>query len=174
MNRKLSITSVLVAAAFLSAAALGSAQEMPKVQTNPAFEQLKSLAGTWEGKTSDGKTATVEYQVVSNGSAIMERLHPHGELAMITMYSPDDSRLSVTHYCSVGNQPQMQTDALSGPAQKYTFHFVRATNLAKESDGHMTQLILTIPDTNHLTQEWNFSENGKVTQTETFHFVRSK
>lgn len=173
MNRKLSIISTITAAAFLAVTALsGGAQDMPKIKTNAGFEQLKSLVGSWEGTGSDGKSATLKYEVVSNGTAILERLHPHDELEMVTMYSVDGTRLSVKHYCSVGNQPQMQTEPLSGPAQKYIFNYVSATNLAKESDGHMTQLILTFADANHLTQEWNFSENGKVTHSEIFHFTR--
>lgn len=173
MNRRSAVSSGL-AVTTLFTAFLVNAQRVPAVKTNPAFEGLKSLAGAWEGQSSNGATATVEYQIVSNGSAIMERLHPHDELEMITMYSADGQRVSATHYCNVGNQPQMQTAELSGSPQKLTFNYVRATNLAGDSDGHMAQLTLVLLGPNHLDQEWNFAAQGHITQTELFHFTRSK
>lgn len=173
MNRKLSIISMIIAAAFLAATALSSgAQEMLKVKTNAGFEQLKSLVGTWEGTNAAGQPVRVEYQVVSNGSALLERLHPMNDMEMVTMYSADGDRVAVTHYCNVGNQPQMQTGPVSASTQKFTFNFVRATNLASSSAGHMDNLTATLQDRDHFTQEWNFVENGKVTHSETFHFTR--
>lgn len=173
MNRKFaSFSQVTAASLLLGSAAILSSQEMPKPKTNAGFEQLKSLAGEWEGVNAEGKSAHMEYQVVSNGSAMMERLHPAAESEMMTMYSPDGDRVAVTHYCNVGNQPQMRTDALTGPTQKFTFNFVRATNLESTAAGHMGKLVVTVPDRNHLIQEWSFIENGKVTHAEVFRFTR--
>ena len=170
MNRKLAFYPAAAAAVvLLGSAAIISSQEMPKPKTNAGFEQLKSLAGGWEGVNSHGKPSRVEYQVVSNGSALMERLLPAAESEMMTRYSPDGQRVAVTHYCNVGNQPQMQTESLTGPTQKFTFNFVRATNLGSPGAGHMEKLVVTIQDREHLTQEWSFIENGKVAHTEVFH-----
>lgn len=99
-------------------------------------------------------------------------MHPHDELEMITMYSADGNRVFVTHYCSVGNQPQMQTAPVADPSQELAFHFVRATNLATPASGPMDKLTLTIPGANHLTQEWIFVQEGKRSATETFNFTR--
>jgi hypothetical protein len=173
MNRRVKFFFGALSAVLLAGfTAILSSQEMPKLKTNAGFEQLKSLAGEWEGVNAEGKPAYVEYQVVSNGSALMERLHPAAESEMMTMYSADGQRVAVTHFCNVGNQPQMQTEALSGPTQKFTFNFVRATNLDSLSAGHMQKLVVTIQDHDHLTQEWSFIENGKVTHTEVLHFTR--
>jgi hypothetical protein len=49
---------------------------------------------------------------------------------------------------------------------------MRATNLATPESGHMDKLTLTIPDANHLTQEWIFVQKGKPSITETFSFNR--
>jgi hypothetical protein len=144
-------------------------------QTKPAsgFEQLKSLVGEWEGTHHSAAAVHLSYELVSNGSALIERLHPTGESEMITMYSADGDRVAVTHYCSAGNQPQMVTLPISGPMQKFTFSFVRATNLKGPGDGHMVGLTLTLIDPDHLTQEWTWLENGK-TQTDLFRFTRKK
>jgi hypothetical protein len=173
MNRKLAVFSIAVlAVSLLGSAARQFAQDMPKPKTNAGFDQLKSLTGEWEGINPEGKPVRVEYQVVSNGSALMERLHPMGDMEMVTMYSSDGPRVTMTHYCDMGNQPQMRTEALPGPTQKFTFNFVRATNLDGPGAGHMGKLVLTLQDHDHFAQEWSFFENGKVTHTELFRFTR--
>jgi len=173
MNRKSISRSAVSAAVLLFAFAVNHfAQEMPKPKSNPGFEQLKSLSGEWTGANADAKPADVSYQIVSNGSALMERLHPTAESEMITMYSPDGDRVTVTHYCNVGNQPEMQTEPVSGTPQKFAFHFVRATNLAAPGAGRMEKLVVTLQDHDHFTQEWSFAENGKIIHTEVLHFTR--
>lgn len=160
---------------FLLAAALAAQQMPPAARSTSAFDQLKSLAGEWEGKVSSGGTATkVSYKVVSNDSVVMEHLQPAAkEAEMITMYSLDGDRIVVTHYCSAGNQPTMQTAPLSGAPGKYEFSFVRASGMKTPDEGHMIALSLTLSDKNHLTQAWTFQDHGKST-TETFTYTRVK
>ena len=173
MKRIIVLGSVVVETLILAGVSSRlSGQEMAKPKSNPGFEQLKSLSGEWTGTNADGKPVDVAYQVVSNGSALMERLHPAVEAEMITMYAPDGARVAATHYCNVGNQPEMQTEPLSGTPQKFDFHFVRVTNLASPGAGHMEKLVVTIQDHDHFLQEWSFVENGKVTHTQVLHFTR--
>lgn len=47
------------------------------------FDQLKVLAGDWVGTTSEGKSGHVSYQVVSAGSALLERLQGEKEIKNI-------------------------------------------------------------------------------------------
>lgn len=138
---------------------------------SPALEQLKSLAGDWEGVTSENKPVKVHYTVVSNGSALMERLEPMVEVEMITMYTADGDHLVVTHYCSAGNQPTLQTDAVTGAPGKYDFHFTRLSGAKSPDEGHMVNLSVTMPDKDHLTQVWTFQDHGH-SHSETFHFTR--
>jgi len=173
MNRKFACFSIASVAVLLAAsAAMVFAQEMPKPRTNPGFEQLKSLAGDWEGLNAEGKPVHVEYQIASNGTALMERLHPMGDVEMVTMYSSDGDRLAVTHYCNTGNQPQMQTAPVTAATQQFSFDFVRATNLDSPAAGHMGKLVVTLQDHAHFTQQWSWVENSKVAHTEVFHFTR--
>jgi hypothetical protein len=66
------------------------------------FSQLKSLAGSWEGKTSQGAPVKIDYQLTSGGSALMSTIHEHGGMiSMIHMDGPD--KLLLTHYCSMRN-----------------------------------------------------------------------
>jgi hypothetical protein len=101
----------------------------------------------------------------------MERMQPSNEPDMLTMYSADGDHILVTHYCSAGNQPQMQSAAITGPTQKFDFSLIRVTGLKKADDGHMIQLVLTLVDKDHLTEEWTYVENGKR-QTEKFYYSR--
>ncbi len=152
-----------------------AAQEMPPAAPpSPAFDQLKSLAGEWEGKASSGAAATkVTYTVVSNGSVVMEHLLPAKESEMITMYSVDGDRLVVTHYCAMGNQPTMQTDPLKAATGKYDFKFVRLGGAKSPDEAHMAALTLTILDKDHITQMWTFDDHGK-SMTDTFTYTRVK
>lgn len=160
----------LVLCAF--APRLAAPQEMhPAARTMPAFDQLKSLAGHWEGTTSTGQKGEVTYEVISNGSVVMERLHPGNEPDMITMYSLEGDRILVTHYCSAGNQPTMQTAASPAANGKLDFTFLRLSGAKSPDEGHMAALTVSMPDKNHLVQTWTFMDKGK-SQTESFTFLR--
>lgn len=171
--KKKTVSWGVAAAVFLFGLSLAAAGQMPEhVKTNPGFEQLKSLAGKWERTNAEGKPVEASYEVASNGSVLMERVYPAGEAEMVTMYSSNGDRLAMTHYCSSGNQPQMRTAPVSAASRKFTFDFVRATNLESPGEGHMGKLVISLEDHNHFTQEWTWIEGGKPAHTEVFHFLR--
>jgi hypothetical protein len=160
----------LVLCAFLPARPTSQEMHMA-THTTPAFDQLKSLAGHWEGSNSAGKKVEVSYEVISNGSVLMERLHPGNEPDMITMYSLDGDRILVTHYCSMGNQPTMQTSASPAANGKLDFTFLRLAGAKSSDEGHMAALTVTMTDKTHLVQTWTFDDHGK-TMTENFTYAR--
>ncbi len=149
-----------------------AAQEMhTAARTTPAFDQLKTLAGHWEGTTQDGKKGQVSYEVISGGSVLMERLSPGNEPDMITMYSLEGDRILVTHYCSAGNQPTMQTGPSPAANGKIEFTFLRLAGAKSPGEGHMVGLTLSMPDKNHLIQSWTYDDHGKAV-TENFTLTR--
>ena len=103
----------------------------------------------------------------------MEHLQPGKEPEMVTMYSLEGDRIVVTHYCSAGNQPTMQTAPLTGATGKYDFTFVRLGGAKSLDEGHMVALSVSIPDKDHLSQTWTFLDNGK-SMSETFSYTRTK
>jgi hypothetical protein len=143
----------------------------PAARSTPAFDQLKALAGHWEGTTATGPKSEVTYEVISNGSVVMERLHPGNEPDMITMYTLEGDRILVTHYCSAGNQPTMQTAASPAADGKLDFTFLRLAGAKSPDEGHMAALTVSMPDKTHLVQTWTFMDKGK-SQTESFTFTR--
>ena len=99
---------------WLFAFTLISSQIQAAENASAQFESLKSLVGEWQGKSvdekMDRKNVIVTYELVSNGSTIMERLMPENEPNMITMYHLDGDNLMMTHYCAAFNQPRMQAE----------------------------------------------------------------
>jgi hypothetical protein len=128
-----------------------------------SFDTMKSLAGNWEGKDSQGAAVEVSNRLTAGGSAVVSEIktNMHGKAEdMISMINMDGDRLLLTHYCSAGNQPRMQA-ALSPDGKSVTFTFVDATNLASADAGHMQSVTFNFIDENHHTEEWRFAVQGK-------------
>ncbi len=125
-----------------------------------SFDQLKSLAGSWEGKSSQGEPVEVTYRMTAGGSALMSEIVGHGEnmISMINFDGPN--RLLLTHYCGVGNQPRMQASA-SPDGKTITFNFVDATNLESPQSGHMDHVVIAMLGPAQHIEEWNFIDHGK-------------
>ena len=147
-------TRILIVLAALAAAAYA------QTDAEKAFNAIKNMPGTWEGKGPDGHAFQVTYKVTAGGSAVQsEILVPNED--MISMFHLDGpNRLLLTHYCAAGNQPRMQA-SLSPDGKVITFSYVDATNLASPDAGHMQKMILTMIDDNHHTEEWTFVDHGK-------------
>jgi hypothetical protein len=137
---------------------------------NSQLDKLKSLAGNWAGKSTDGKAIHANYKLVSGGTAVAETLSAEGEPDMLTVYHSNGGHLMMTHYCSMGNQPRMQADA--GDGKTIAFHFVDGTNLPGPDAPHMNDLTITFVDANHITQEW--SMKGGSMEKALFHLERQK
>jgi hypothetical protein len=134
---------------------------------------MKSLAGEWTGKSSDGKPVTVSYALVSDGSALLEKIGMAHESDMVTVYHPDGDSLMMTHYCAAHNQPRMRAGKVSPESRNIVFDFVDATNLASPGAGHMHRLVLTFEDRDRIVQEWMWKEKDKE-KIEVFTLERKK
>ena len=84
---------------------------IPTIKTSAELATIKALAGKWTGtaKHSNGTTepTVVEYHLTSGGSAVEEKITPGTPHEMVTMYHDLGGKLAMTHYCMLGNQPQM-------------------------------------------------------------------
>jgi hypothetical protein len=143
-----------------------------------AFDMLKSLAGQWHGTATSGNQqfpVDVTYEVVSAGSAVMERLFKGTEHEMVTLYHRDGERLLLTHYCSQGNQPRMELVGWTAlPEATASFTFCDSTNWADASQLIMHDARLTSISEDHLTASWTAWVNGKADHTANFSFERVK
>ena len=171
MNRihRYMILSAVLGLALIGAAVTSAAEKSNSVL---AFEQIGSLVGHWKGVLGNTEIK-LTYTLTANGSALMEESQPAGEAAMITMFTVDGDHLIATHYCSMGNQPQMITKPITQPSAKtLTFLLSRVTGLKTPEDFHNTGLTITVEDAQHLTQVWTYEYKGKK-GTNTFHFTRT-
>jgi hypothetical protein len=164
MNRTHRICLMLLTLAIAGSFGFAGAAfcETPKDAANAAqgFEKLKALAGRWEATTDKGKASTT-FQVVSGGTALLERMNIAGEQEMITVYYIDGNRLLLTHYCEAGNQPRMQADAFDPKTNAIDFHFLDGTNLQNGEAGHMHHAVIKFNGTNELAEDWTFYNGGK-------------
>lgn len=163
----------LVVTAILSVIIIVQFSILAKDNAEKGFEMLKSLAGEWQGKTSQGKSVHLSYEIVSNGSVLMETLKPEQEPEMITLYHLNKDKLMLTHYCSAKNQPRMKLEKIDPDSKEFHFSFLDITNLLKPEDGHMRGLTLTIVDEDHLKQGWTWKQ-GDQEQTNEFELTRVK
>jgi hypothetical protein len=120
-----------------------------------SFEQLKSLAGSWEG-TLHGQPLHVSLRVTSKGNALMHEMSGTGPDNPITMLHLDGDRLMLTHYCDAGNQPRMVA-TISPDGKTIVFDFLEATNLLSSQHGHMQRVTFNFIDADHHTEKWEFA-----------------
>src|SRR5258706_3522145 len=81
--------------------------------THPGLERLKKLAGTWVEADKDGKPTDKVVSIIkvtAGGSAVQETIFPGQPMEMMSVYHLDKGDLVMTHYCMLGNQPQMKAD----------------------------------------------------------------
>lgn len=99
------------------------------------FEALKSLVGSWEGKSDKGRVIGVKYTLHANNSVLMEAWALGPTSDALTLYHMDAAALMATHYCPLCNQPKLLLSAVRPPAI-FAFEFSSATNLPSFSDAH--------------------------------------
>ena len=146
---------------------------IPPYKGSAAFESMKKLSGSWEGvhiKGEKEEPVKVEYKVSSNGSTVVETLFPGTTYEMITVYHDKGETLSMTHYCALGNQPQM--DLVKADHNTLEFALADAKHIDVAKDGHMHGLIVTMTDNDHLIHQWTMYEKGKEGDVTTLKLAR--
>lgn len=138
------------------------------------LKPFAQLAGEWVGKGNhDDKEHEVRvvYKVTAGGSAVIETIAPGSEHEMINLIHPDGDSLLLTHYCMLGNQPQMRARPKSGD-HKVAFEFVRATNLKSDKDMYMRSVTFSFVDKDTLKTEWTNFNDGKEAGKAVFELKR--
>ena len=147
--------------AFSMMLLLAATTAMAQTPAQKSFDQLKLLAGMWEGKNTEGIAIKVQFRQTAGGSALMSETLGEGPENMVTMFHLDGpNRLMMTHYCGAGNQPRMAA-TVSADGKTFMFDFIDGTNLSGPADGHMQRLVITMLNANHHTEDWTFLDHGK-------------
>src|SRR5438045_1780683 len=97
------IVVALLAASSASYVFAADAPAAAPASTQPAaaaaFEKIKGLAGEWKGTKKDGGEVATHFKVAANQSAVIEDMH----MDMVSVYTLDNDRLVMTHYCAAQN-----------------------------------------------------------------------
>jgi hypothetical protein len=114
------------------------------------FDQLKTLAGTWQGHVSttpvkggmEGTAMQVTLRPTSMGNAIMHEMKGAGRPDdPITMLYLENDTLILTHYCDAGNRPRM-VGKLSADGKTVQFDFLDVAGSTQY--GHMQSATFTM------------------------------
>ncbi len=128
-----------------------------------AFQQMKQLAGKWEGTVDMGKgpqKIKASYRVTSAGSALVETIFEGTPNEMVTIYHDDKNRrLGLTHYCGLNNQPKMVLIGDKGNALE--FDLAQDTGIDAAREPHMHALTLTFAGKNEMNQHWTQFAQGE-------------
>jgi hypothetical protein len=150
----------------------GARSDAEKSDAQKSFEQLKSLAGKWEGKLTtvpsipemESFKPEITMRVTSRGNALVHEMKGSGveddptkNDHPVTMLYLDGEKLYLTHYCDAGNRPRMVART-SPDGKKIEFDFVDVAGGTQY--GHMHHAVFTIIDADHHTEDWTYMEPG--------------
>ena len=175
--------NVWMAAVVLGACTLVWADEpqmaIPARVDTKEFQQMKQLVGTWKGVKEDAKPAAgkpepveVVYKLTAGGSTLEETLMPGTPHEMVTMYHDESGKLTMTHYCMLGNTPHLAVTRAD--AKEIVFNFVPGAGIDPAKEAHMHGLTLQFKDADHLVQRWGCYKDGKDNGTVAFNLTRAK
>jgi hypothetical protein len=169
----------LLAAVFVFAPLAGLAADGHHQQaaTSAGFERFKELAGEWVATSDKTEHAPgrmrATFKVTSAGSAVAETMLPGTEHEMLNVIHPDGDDIVLTHYCAIGNQPEMKApDKIEG--KDVVFKFVRGGNMKSPNEMHMHSVTYTFVDKDTLRTKWINYENGKPAGEMVFEMKRKK
>ena len=168
------LLSLLALAIIISSGPLW-AQPDKNYKGSVEFERMKALVGTWKGKADMGQgpmEMTVEYRIISGGSAIEERIFAGTPKEMVTMYHDKNGKLALTHYCMLANRPGMLLE--SSDAKTLKFDFDPACGVDAKSEMHMHSLSITFESPDTIVQDWKLFEDGKNKDSHPFMLRRVK
>ena len=164
MKKVISLTIIVFLGLALGPlSVLSGEHQMPApVAHSSDFERMKGLVGVWEGKTDMGKgmeTLRVAYELTSAGNAVLERFAAGQPHEMVTVYHDYNGQLTMTHYCSLGNQPHME---LRNPGENNMTFVLSEKNpgLVSLDETHMHALTIAIDGKDSMTHTWTLYDNG--------------
>jgi hypothetical protein len=124
----------------LGSVVLRADEQKSKIENSPAYDKMKTLVGSWEGKVNEGGAAVktnARFQLVSDGSALAAWLGEGSPHEMVTMFHMDGNQLMATHYCAAHNQPRMAL-VNSGDQNRLVFTFKDGTKHPAGRRSHAT------------------------------------
>ena len=132
-----------------------AAQTAAPSDAQKAFDQMKTLAGSWHGSIM-GIPIDVTIRLASSGTAILHEGNTDGGRPPnheITMFYVEGDRLLATHYCDGGNRARFE-GKLSPDGKTSEFNFLDVAGNTK--GGLVKRMAFTIIDANKHLVEFTF------------------
>jgi hypothetical protein len=168
--------NTLLVLAVLSVAAVSVRAHEHAAKASKELEMMKGLAGDWKGVVEmDGKKveATTSFRVTAGGSAVVETMGAGTPEEMTNVYHDVNGKLFMTHYCAMGNAPQMKVVKESG--KSLAFESVKANGIDPKTTPHMRGVAYDMPDKDHLSATWSSANMGPEHHAPpTFNYERVK
>jgi hypothetical protein len=126
-----------------------------------AFEKMKALTGSWQGKIMD-IPINITIRLASSGTVILHEAHGDGKrppVHEITMFYVEGDRLLATHYCDGGNRARLE-GKMSPDGKTSDFNFLDVAGGTK--GGLVKHMAFTMIDENKHVVDFTFiMPNGK-------------
>jgi hypothetical protein len=119
------------------------------------FDQMKTLAGSWQG-TIMGISINVTIRLASSGTAILHEANTEGGRPPnheITMFYVEGDRLLATHYCDGGNRARFE-GKMSPDGKASEFNFLDVAGSTR--GGLLKHMVFTTIDANKHVVEFTF------------------
>ncbi len=122
-------------------------------KSSPEFQRIKALEGKWVSRTDmfgkkNQKVYTL-YEVVSGGSAVLEKFAPGTPMEMVSVYYEDNGKLAMTNYCIMRNRPTLKL--ASSTADSISMDVKKIEGLKSKNDPSMGAMTLHFKDTHHFS-----------------------
>lgn len=177
MKKHLNVFAVLICLLFFAGISYAGEEDeyhqLKPYKGSAEFEKIKTLVGTWKGKTQMGeqeKEITVTYNTASADSIIVERMFPGTPEEMVSVYYDKEGKLSMTHYCALKNQPEMILD--NSTDNRIGLTFSGGSNFDHTKDPYMHSLSIDFIDSNNIIHNWTLHDSGKEKATSKFELTR--
>jgi hypothetical protein len=177
MNALLSRLAALALAPLLGACTAATVTHSSSPAADAGFERLVALKGDWvnaDAPAGSQGTIVANYRVTAGGSAVVETLMPGQAEEMLTIYYKDGSKIALTHYCMLANQPRMRAEGLEGNV--LAFEYAGGDNIDVAHDMHMHSVSFTFVSPDELRTDWQGWADGRPGSEHEgqFHLVRKK
>jgi hypothetical protein len=156
------VTSRLAAAAIALALVpvdlAAAPRPVPTASAHSAFDQLKTLVGTWHNAERPDSPLRIRFYLTAGGTVLVESWERGSSPHSLTLYHQDGARLIATHYCPQGNQPRLALQPRRGTLQ---FAFVDATDLTP-GESHLRHLGFDLSDPQRPVRTESYRAGGKL------------
>ena len=158
---------------LIVAGCAGTTKVQPRKSAGVDFETFKArIVGSWAMVGEDGKPmpgAVLRSHTTANGSAVVETIFPGDPHEMVSVYYQDGEGIVMTHYCALGNAPQM---ALSTEGDTWTFVCDGHDSNFAATDMHMHEGVIEWQGPDRFRSRWTTLTDGEAGEPIEFEMVR--